>query len=44
MNTTSKPTLKDLQEGRVTPEEFLASRNHYLTAPRKVWVPKGCSK
>lgn len=32
---TYQPTLKDLQEGRVTPEQFLASRNHYMTAPRR---------
>jgi hypothetical protein len=32
----SQPTLKDLQEGRVTPEQFLASRNNYRTAPVRV--------
>lgn len=30
------PTLKDLQEGRVTPEQFLASRNNYTMQPTRV--------
>ena len=30
------PTLKDLQEGRVTAEEFLASRNGYRMAPTRI--------
>lgn len=33
---TNQPTLNDLQEGRVTPEQFLASRNHYRTVPVRV--------
>lgn len=30
---TNRPTLEDLQEGRVTAEEFLASRNGYRMEP-----------
>ena len=29
-------TLKDLQEGRVTAEEFLASRNNYRMSPSRI--------
>jgi hypothetical protein len=30
------PTLEDLREGRVSAEEFLASRNHYRMQPFRV--------
>ena len=32
------PTLADLREGRVSPEAFLASRNHYQTKPTRTRV------
>lgn len=36
--TAQAPTLEDLREGRVSPEAFLASRNHYRTEPTRVRV------
>jgi hypothetical protein len=33
---TTYPTLADLREGRVTAEQFLASRNNYRMEPFRV--------
>jgi hypothetical protein len=33
---TSYPTLADLREGRVSPEEFLRSRNNYQAKPFRI--------
>jgi hypothetical protein len=35
---TNYPTLADLREGRVTTEQFLASRNNYRMEPTRTRV------